>query len=281
MKRKLIYITLVVVIFFATGITYVTYNVQSKTEEINKKEELPELSSIDSQKSPMLWDFINGSMTYKTDIDDIEQYGAYYLILKEDDEDYIYISNYDHGAYIIAPDLGSDPEKVKLNEEQLKLFDEYTSKMSKSRVFKEGEYNFYFISNLPNEFDENQYDRVDEFNIWAGIDFTPYYGENAMNNPGNMNKEIYEKGLGYPTEWLRKEPYRTTMKEYEYINVDSEFWDDYNWKQRIIIKKGDETKEVKVEFTNMFEVPFGDETDTLTKEQFEQYVEFEGWEQVR
>lgn len=228
--------------------------------QLNIKEEakLPDLSMINSDQNPIMYDFVNSSLTYKwndvlvrsdNNLTLLENLGMFYAVFyKNEDMSSIFIENYNYGEKITTPLLGTKPIEVKINNQQkesiLKAIEE--GNISKNRIYNEtftsgnndfdGNWTLLLISEDLNGLDEPKSSYVSnsmEIPTWCGIPIGEVKTQAKM---GLMYNTIYEKGMGFPTEWIKKEPYKSNMLEFSGINIEDPFWNNFNYMQKIHCK---------------------------------------------
>lgn len=277
-KNKIVlFIFILLVIICIINIFNRKGNTTENRNEITVADGLPRLSQVDSDKNPMLFDFLNSSITYKmNNVENIDKIGFYYALLqnKHNKKD-IYVEYYNYAESLVYPTIGSKPKALTLNKEQISNIDNFASKMSKNRVFEEGDWVMYLISEY--NAGDNQYDYCDNIGRWGGIDMKQF-----QSNDKGLMYELVNSGFGWPTEWLRKEPYINTMKKQGY-DVNDSFWDQYNVGSYKIYKRNihgtleDEELKVQVVQLNQFQFKLDDNDVKLNEEQLKLYLQQEGW----
>lgn len=276
MKKKFI---IIFISFISIVCLFFYFTIFSKKEDkhVNKnnetsKIELPNISQINDLKNPILYDFVNSSISYKSNID-ISKYGFYFAILQnKNDKENIFVEYYTYAEKLTYPSLGTPPKKIKLNQNDINSIENFKSKLSKNRVFKEGDWTLLIISQY-NDNKEEQFNYCDKIGRWAGLDMNQFVNSEI----GLMQKTI-ESGFGWPTKWLRKEPFVETMLKEGY-NVKDEFWDKYNIKSYKIYKKNDEELKVEVVQLDRFKFKYNGNNINLNEKQLNEFLKKEGWEE--
>lgn len=260
-----------------------------------QKVDLPSLSEIDRESNPMLYDFVNSSLGYQYHQEnEFTDYGFFYAILINNknfnNQKRMYIEYYSDNGYSAYPKLGTAPKNMDLNDQEIKQIDNFRSKVSKNRIIKEGDYSLYIITRYgagiatndsANDNDNNNYNSYnycDGANRWAGLDFNDLKLE-SIDNYGQMYYTIYENGIGWPTEWLKLEPFKTNLINEGY-DITNSFWNKYNiGSYKIYLDTTDNNKEYKVyvEQFDRFRITYKDNTFRLNEEQLNQFLETYKW----
>lgn len=239
-------------------------------------EELPKLDAINCDKTPLLYDFVNSSIGYHFSLEDdktMTKMGSYYVMFYNNknikDTKTVYIEYYTFGEKIIRPILGSKPYKITLTNEQINnILSKIDEIKSYKKYVKENNYSAIFISQYIYDIELN-YSNIDsekfintvccdEMGRWNGIDFNNYsYSEHGL-----MYEDIYNNGLGWPTDWLIKDQWYDIMSKNGY-DMNNDFWKKYNIESFKIYKSDKTTapnKELKiyVEQLNRFKFRYND-----------------------
>lgn len=286
-KKHKIYIILIIVSFialFSLSMILVKRGSVKKGNEGNGdnyiyKEgyDLLDISLVDQVSMPVLWDFLNGSMGWKSDVD-VTGLGCMFFAVAFNDKnpDSIYVSYYGYGEEIILPPCGTVPLKKVLLDTDVIAVKNAISTMSDERVYEQGEWTVVLV-NEHSSYDDRVYDSLDNNYRWAGVSFV---GMNEW-NPGPMQRYI-DEGDGYPTDWLRKETFVNNL----YINdIYDEFWDHYRVEQVIKMWKKEESHEqeaslvIKITQYGRLDVEYEGNSFKLNKEDLNYFLEVNGYEQ--
>ena len=288
-KSKIFIITIFfifILILIATILILQLFKNKNNDVEINdiykaNNYNLPSINTIDYNENPMLYDFLNGSLGYNFDKNIIPnngnnftEYGTYFAILQENNhKDYAFISYYNEPEEIILPILGTDIYNCKIENFE-KFYNSITS-ISKNRVFNENyngnSYTMYIVSlyNINNSKNNYDYCSLLGNNIfWGGINLTQI----QMNlKPGIMSEKITNNG--WPSEWLRKEPFINTVKKLG-LNMYESFWDENNYLQTKIYKstKGEKDLLVKTVNENKYEFEYENVYNELEDWELEMFL---------
>lgn len=233
---------------------------------------LPNLSMIDADENPVMYDFVNSSISYKMNVNP-SKWGFYFAIMQSSkDPSKAYVEYYTYGEKITFPSLGTRPEPLTLSKSQQDAVHDFSIKLSDERVYVEGDWKMFIVSQW-NDGQESEFNYCDNVGRWAGIDLTPYISGEI----GNMQM-VVESGFGWPIEWLRKEPYRETMR-FEGYDVSDTFWDRYNIKSFKIYKRnGNDELKVEVAQLDRFKIKINGGWVSLNERQLNEYLKKEGWE---
>ena len=283
-KNFILKISIVSIVIIILG-TFIYFNFLKKNDNKNTEDlkvtdsiiNLPKLSSIDKNKYPLLYDYVNSSLGKNYDKDKLyfTEYNTFYAIMTNDDyKDYAWGELYTYGEYISLPILGLKPIKIKIRD--LNAFKDYTSKISANRKYKEGKWNLYIVSLYKNS--NNQYDYCKEVNYsynWAGIELDTNFDKS---DNGLAYKNIYDLGQGWDTKWLRKDIFVKIVKE-SGLNINDKFFDRYNYLQ--VLKYKNNKKEIKVQVTQLdnFKLEISKDNYVDLKEyELKEYLKSEGLE---
>lgn len=278
-KKSIIFVILILTIII-TVIILIFKNTNNKHNEdvktvINNQWNLPSLHEIDYNEKPMLYDFVNGSLGYKYINDNFTNYGIFYCVaIKNDKNEGIYVSSYSYAEELIFPILGQVPKFFDVKD--LNLIKSYINNMSKNRVIKEGEYTFCIVSLYKGD-NDNNYDYCKD-DKWANINI-----ENSGNSEnGNMYNNVQKNG--WPTEWLRRDYFKDSIKK-DGIDISNKFFDKYNVYQILTFYKNgdkDNALEVKVKNINEFLFTYNngkqDVQLVLNESDLNNFLEGEGYE---
>lgn len=226
MKNKKIFVALGAIAVLAIVTLSVLQNKPKKKDMpkvVTDSLSLPSLVSINVNDQPLLWDYVYGSLGYHTSVHQTSYDPFFAIIYKPEKPDAIWISFYTWAQGLYLPSLGTEPQKCELNEQNKKLLEQWSASMLDDHKFKEGDWQLLIIEEswIPNS--ENEYDRLDSSYRWIGIDFLPY---NRMDKYSQAYTEIYDKGLGFDTAWLRKDEWIEPLNNFG-INIQDDFFDEW------------------------------------------------------
>lgn len=234
LKKKAIILSTVLVLTLIAGGAYIflsngynSNNVIDSDDEQASWGHVPALQEVDYDKSPLLYDFLNSSLGYKWDHKVGDEFGdSFYLLgMNKNYPDELYGSWYTVAEKLTFPIIGTYPVCINLNDNEIKSVNDTLKKVDDNRKFDEGDWKFFIITDdSTNKNDPNYYNTE---HIWAGVKLNKL----IIQETPLMRKTI-DGGLGWPTKWLRKDPYIDTMKNAGY-NMNDEFWDKYNIGQKL------------------------------------------------
>lgn len=244
--------------------------------------DLPALEEIDPMTKPMLYDFVNGSLGWKYDAD-TTKFGYFYVLMFDNNKypNQPFVSYYNYGETLLLPITGTLPYKQFYGGDSL---EEAKSKVDKSRVFSEGDWTIYIISQYDDKgltsenTSENAFDYASSEGWWNNVDLT-----SGSDQSGNMWHRIYDNGEGWPTSWVRKPEYVKPLSDYGY-DVENKFWDEFNIESVVIYKREnnadntlDTTLKVKVVQIDLFELAVKGKTIQVNQDALNILLAADGW----
>lgn len=207
--------------------TITTNNVQG--EETKKSDVgLPDPTVIDEKKTPVMWDFVNGTLGYKSDFTSNGGYNWAIAIpntvLSGSTYD-IFVSPY-FSQDTPEPSLGGKPELVTLTPDEASVFKKYVENISPSNKTEEGDYTFIRFNEISEN--NNEYDKAilqpDATYTYANIKL-PMRDTSKL---GILAQKIYD-GYGYPQDYLMKEPYEQRILTMKYVDITTDFFEANNY----------------------------------------------------
>lgn len=182
--------------------------------------ELPALDTITVESNALLYDFVNGCVDWHVHIFDREYDGGLRVMWHDSSPNIVYVDDYIVQAGFTTPPRGQKIERHELNEHESEVFHDVVNKSADNLSFKEGEWNLFVVagSEVRRLYDEN-------IELWSAMDYT-------TGNP----RPFLEDGSGWPTEWLRREPYITYLRE-EGVDMNDPWWDTWNYRGEYELSK--------------------------------------------
>lgn len=171
--------------------------------------QLPALDTVTVESNPLLYDFMNGCVDWHVHVFDREYDGGLRVMWHDSSPNIVYVDNYIVQAGFTTPPMGQKIERHELSSRDAKVFHDVVNKSADNLSFKEGEWNLFVVagSEVRRLYDEN-------IELWSAMDYT-------TGNP----RPFLEDGSGWPTEWLRREPYVTYLRENQGVDMNDPFWD--------------------------------------------------------
>lgn len=195
---------------------------------------LPKLEEIDVATSPIMYDFVNGSLGINDDIVSVCGDISKYIIAAKEGSSRIYVtriqgmnngSGFSESIKNYMPNFSGEPVRVNItSEEYLNNFmngleSDSFKDGSGVKKYKEGDYTFYVVD----------YGNEDNEGRVYGVDFATPLKEISL---GNYEKTI-ENGRGISTDVIRKNCDLEQIKEMFNIDFNNEFWDTNNFMSNI------------------------------------------------
>lgn len=256
-------------------------------ESSEKYKNLPDLIDVDSSTNPILYDFINSSISYHEDIPNIQDFGFFYAILQnnENPKYETYIEYYTFGENMIRPTIGNKYKNMNLNQSEADAIKDFGSKIPENlnRKFNEnskwGNWTLYIISEYSVDPEVDRYYSCTA-ERWAGMKLKDFIDRSKDSFKSPMYDFVFEKGNGYPLEWLQKEPYKEILYKDGY-DVNDEFWSKYPIDSFKIYKnKNDESNTIKVytEQIDRFKFDYKGNTLRLKEDELKNFMEINEFE---
>jgi hypothetical protein len=191
---------------------------------------LPDISLVSAEDTPMLYDFVNGSIGWKWDYNILPLDMFFALVWKPDEPTDVFVSYYSIAEIAKYPPLGSTPIQYRLTEQEAKVIKSSIDNMSSDLVHEEGEYQIALIKEYLMPDEANIYDGLDEDYKWGGMNFLRFTDPTVI-KAGPMEVRV-DSGEGYPTDWLRKPEWAAQLLEVTHIDISWDFWDRYRVKEK-------------------------------------------------
>lgn len=223
--------------------------------------QLPELDTVTVENNPLLYDFMNGCVGWHVNVFAPTGWEGSTVILRhKSTPDILYTDVYRIQDVPTLPPNGSVIDRIELNVAQLEAYEKVLDSSPSSYIFTEGDWELLVYGR------ENR-----DVLISSGLRLR-VSDDTAQGNP----RPFLEDGTGWPTEWLRREPYVSRIKENLGIDMTDSFWDIWNYKGEYELKKswlskGDYQVWVRVDGVNDF---YEWDSDGYTNEHLD-------WDQVK
>lgn len=240
MKIAALSISSALVIGFGGYYAYKTFfheekidNTEIVQKESNQDTDLPKPQDV-KDDTPILFDFVNSTLGFKSDIDATKHWNEIFVV-KTPKGNY-HMESYTNVSGHATPIWGSKVYHVKLKSDV--EFDRALNNLPDTHKFTEGDYKFYLIP--MNEVGlDGKFGGEDISFITIGYDAT------LTTDEGYYYKNIYSK-FGWPTKWLRKEPYKEEILKILFIDMNDEFWNNHNLNE-ITVYKGHNLPDLEVQ----------------------------------
>lgn len=185
---------------------------------------LPNKSEVKADTQPLLYDFVFGCLDWHVPINRIDIDSDLYLMRNVNLPGTVYTDWYPIQAGFTVPPLGSEIETVELTQRQLDVFDTLVASFPEGYVLREGDWELIICAG-----DAARTLKQYDFNFRGKYKYTE-----ARVPP------FIVMGTGWPTEWLRREPYCTALKEAG-INIDDAWFDLFNYRAEYPLLQDDGT----------------------------------------
>ena len=277
-------LSMVVVLIIGIGLGWALLSSDAPSPGEESSLSLPTTAEV-SEETPVLYDFVHSAISYKIDVDEetLGNWGYFYAVMINNNEvGTFWVEYYVHAEQLTFPTLGTEPVKIEVTDETWQVIQNQISQLPESRVFREGDWTMYIITNGPNLSNEPDAAFCESWATWSGIDFTQYVdseAHGAMYYVVYGNEETEQIGTGYPVEWLRKEPYTTLLLSAGYDITDT-FWDCYNPMQTLVFYSATDSEDyvtVTVVDLDYFAIPADGSTANVHEEEMISWLEHKGY----
>lgn len=170
---------------------------------------LPAAETVDPSKYPYMYDFLYGCLGWHTDIRH-EAWGTDTYIMRHRNAPYIlFVDMYVIQDDMVFPPSGQQIERHELNATELDLFDAAVAKSDSRYIVTEGEWEFIV-------YNESMYNLG--IRLWDAEDYTE-----------GLNPTFIENNTGWPSSYLRREPYASRLLDKYGIDIRDEWWDTFRY----------------------------------------------------
>lgn len=183
---------------------------------------LPDAQSL-TPATPLLYDFVNGCLDWHVPINRSEVYSEFYIMRNRYAPSWLYTVLYDSQNDYTLPPVGQEIIRMGILPEQVEALEEAVTKLPSERVLREGDWELLLLE-LSSE------DGTTGFNSegkWAGFS-TRSFGVLQSHSDGDT-LPFLKDGSGWPTEWLRREPYCSLLLERQGLNMVNHWWDNWSY----------------------------------------------------
>ena len=273
-----LFLVIIFIFIWANGIENQEDEVEGEISYEISDIQLPDLVTVSADQSPVLYDFINGSLGWKSKINTIEFDGQFFVLARQPEKpNKIFVSYYAVAEEIRVPPLGTNPESYIIGDQEVVLIEDAIKHMDKRRIYNENEWQFLIINEWP--IDDDHYNFLNSDYKWCGIDFTKF---NDMQNYGRMYTEIYEDGQGFPLDWLQRDEWKDQLYHQLGVDIEDEFWTRWKLYEKrtysaIDPEKGDDII-ITVEGTDILKIEDGGNISWLNEQDLNILLETRGYE---
>lgn len=174
--------------------------------------QLPDPEAISAEETPLLYDFVYSCLDWHVSIHRDEYNSSLYILRHRSAPSILYTDYYEVQAGYTFPPVGSRIERHELSVEETTRFDAAAERLSESYIVRDGDWTLYIMGEGARQILQDT-----GITFWYAADYT--YGNELP---------FLEDGSGWPTEWLRREPYVSLLKE-EGLDMTDPWWDTWNY----------------------------------------------------
>ena len=167
--------------------------------------QLPPLESVTVEDSPLLYDFMHRCLGWH-----VSPTGYFFVLHNITTPNILYSSTYTTQGQVVFPTVGDAVARAELSEKQLEGYRTILRNAGESDIYPEGDWVLLSVTPYMKEFAQ------------LDITFTTVEGQSEEN-------PFVSSGEGWPTEWLRREPYASAIKEAMGLNVSDSWWDTWRY----------------------------------------------------
>lgn len=183
---------------------------------------LPDLSEVSSIYTPLMYDFLNSCLDWHVPIHRESLNSEFYIMRNLNTPIYIYTDFYAMQEGYTLPPCGGQIVQMEIEPERLKAMEIAITKLPEERVLREGDWELLLL-------ELHSDDGTTGFSsegTWGGFS-TRNFGVIYSYTDGNPRPFLVD-GTGWPTSWLRREPYASLLKE-SGINILDPWWDEWRY----------------------------------------------------
>ncbi len=213
---------------------------------VNQWVELPSIEEVALEDSPLMWDFLHGCLGWHMDtpldtmqdnvflVRNINQPEVVYYDLYQQNEELRYQGLPYMGTYLTVLYFNNEEENARLQ----KAF----AGVPKERVLHDGDWEFYILREEGYKTEHGTDDPsycLSYYDNLEGVRNTECFGGIPRSKFGappldglDLSRNPWAQGDGYATEWLRKEPWCTRLKEWDKMDFSDPYWDTWTFEKR-------------------------------------------------
>ena len=202
--------------------------------EVVKVRELPNPEDLSCTETPLLYDFVYGCLDYHAPIrrDLIES--EFYIMRHSSCPEVLHCDWYMVQEDYAMPPLGSRITSVEIDPEYFESIEPLIEKLPAERRLVEGDWELLLLT----LYDEAGIYGFNDEGKWG--EMTPRMFAVLQAYTDGLFKQEVNAGAGWPTEWLRREPYCEKMSVLPMLKLEDAWWDSWVFrKQYPIVREAD------------------------------------------
>lgn len=178
--------------------------------------ELPALEDINIGEEPLLYDFVSGCLDWHIPIYRGTLDSDLYILRHSSSPQILYTDWYvTQGGYTVPP-TGTSIERIELVQRDLDKFETILSTVSSDYIIEDGEWQLIIYAG-------EAASTLNKLDLGLRKDYP--YAEGRV-------PPFIESGMGWPTVWLRREPYASRLASEGGIDINDSWWDNFSLEGR-------------------------------------------------
>lgn len=216
---------------------------------------LPEIGDVGLEDSALLWDFVNGTIGWHTDVNPGLIKSDTYILRNLSHPEILYVDYY----VCNNPGLPGNSQGISivtLTSEELEGLNGAAQKLSSDRVIRDNDWEMYLLLQLGGsnsgsadpieacltyydsagivpEAAKGEHDRTGKRTDCFGVSISVINGE-PPDDSYPQGRAPSDNGQGYATDWLRKESYASSLLANLQIDIYDVFWDSWTLQRRYV-----------------------------------------------
>lgn len=188
-----------------------THNIATIAPTEQPITELPPIEDIKPGVDPLLYDFVAGCLDWHIPISRDVIDSDLYILRHESSPEILYTDWYIIQGGYATPPQGSEIERVVLNARDLDTYNAALNEIPDAYIIRNNGWELVICAGqAASILGRNQLMLRSEFKYADG-----------------RNPPFLESGEGWPTDWLRREPYVSKLLSSSDIDMSSEWWDTF------------------------------------------------------
>lgn len=186
-------------------------HVETLTPTASPIQELPLLENINPEVDPLLYDFVAGCLDWHLSIHRDKIDSDLYVLRHESSPEILYTDWYIIQGGYATPPQGSTIERIVLNDRDLDTYNAALHEIPDAYILHSNGWELViYAGQAASILNRNNLLLRSEFKYTDGTE-----------------PPFIQSGEGWPTDWLRKEPYVSKLRESSSIDMSSEWWDTF------------------------------------------------------